>query len=61
MSSGQGKKRVKNLPVLHDEVKQKHTRLLTDTAWGKLQYAANNKGISISEIIEQLARMIDAD
>ena len=61
MSTGKGKKRVKNIPVLYDERKNRHTVLLTDTAWHKLQYIAELKGLSASEMIEQWIREIDGE
>lgn len=56
MSSGKGKKRVRNVPVLYDEVKKRHGILLTDTAWTLLSNEAQKKNISISEFIESWAR-----
>jgi macrodomain Ter protein organizer (MatP/YcbG family) len=46
----------RNIPILHDEVKQRHTIVLTPTVWGKLRTMANAKGMSISEIIEEWVR-----
>lgn len=51
-----GKKRIKGVPVLHDEVKKTHGMKLTDTAWDAIGEAATALGISRSELIEQLAR-----
>jgi hypothetical protein len=50
------KKKMKNVPVLYDELKTKRTINLTDTAWGLLKTRATKKGISISEHIETWAR-----
>ncbi|MEQ9667584.1 hypothetical protein [Coleofasciculus sp. G2-EDA-02] len=49
-------KRLKNIPVLHDEVKKKRTVVLTPTAWENIKKEAKRKGISASEVIEQWAR-----
>ena len=56
MSTRKGQKGQKNIPYLHDEVKTKRTVLLTPTAWENLKTKAEDKGISISELIEQWAR-----
>jgi len=61
MSTGKGKKRVKDLPVLYDERKNRHTVLLTDTTWQKLIQISKKKKISISEIIEQWAQLLDGN
>lgn len=61
MSTGKGKKRVKNTPVLHDEVKKRHGILLTDTAWKKLVDTAKLRDTSVSEMIEKWARSLTAD
>jgi hypothetical protein len=61
MSTGKGKKRVKNTPVLHDEVKKRHGILLTDTAWKRLVNVARLKNTSVSEMIEEWARSLTAD
>jgi hypothetical protein len=50
------KKKMKNVPVLYDELKTKRTVNLTDTAWSLLKDRATQKGISISEHIEIWAR-----
>jgi macrodomain Ter protein organizer (MatP/YcbG family) len=56
MSTRKGIKGQKNIPIFHEEVKQKHTIVLTPTAWDKLKLLSKNKGLSISEFIEQMAR-----
>ncbi|MBO3457848.1 hypothetical protein G7B40_019030 [Aetokthonos hydrillicola Thurmond2011] len=56
MSTRKGQKGQKNIPYLHDEIKTKHTVLLTPTVWEKLKTMAETKGTSISEIIEQWVR-----
>ncbi|BAY45416.1 CopG domain protein DNA-binding domain protein [Scytonema sp. HK-05] len=56
MSSKKGIKGQRNTPILHDEVKERHTVVLTPTVWTKLRAMADAKGISISEIIEEWVR-----
>ncbi len=56
MSTRKGIKGEKNIPIFYDEVKQKHTIVLTPTAWEKLKVLSKNKGLSVSEFIEQLVR-----
>ncbi|MBW4632170.1 MAG: hypothetical protein KME30_09775 [Iphinoe sp. HA4291-MV1] len=56
MSTGQGKKRVKNIPVLYDEPKKKRGVMLTDTAWQKIQELALKDKTSASEYLEELIR-----
>ncbi|MBG1261768.1 hypothetical protein F8S20_23055 [Nostoc sp. BAE] len=56
MSTGKGKKRVRNVPVLHDEPKKRRGVWLTDTAWHSIQEYAANHGISASECLEELIR-----
>jgi hypothetical protein len=56
MSTGKGKKRVRNVPVLHDEPKKKRGVWLTDTAWHSIQELAARKGVSASECLEELIR-----
>lgn len=53
-----GKKRLKGVPILHDEVKQTHGIKLTDTAWDEIGKAAIELGISRSELIERYGRNI---
>jgi macrodomain Ter protein organizer (MatP/YcbG family) len=50
------RKRLKNVPVLHNEVKKKRTVVLTPTVWENIKKEANRRGISASEVIEQWAR-----
>ncbi|MBG1262666.1 hypothetical protein [Nostoc commune] len=45
------KKRLKNIPVLHDEVKTKRTVVLTPTAWKNIKAEAANQKTSASELI----------
>jgi hypothetical protein len=53
MSTG---KRMKGVPVHHDELKTKRTINLTDTAWAILRLKSTEAKISISEYIETWAR-----
>ncbi len=52
------KKRLKNVPVLHSEVKQRHQIVVTPTAWENMRTEANGRGISISELIEEFGRSL---
>ncbi|BAY47158.1 CopG domain protein DNA-binding domain protein [Scytonema sp. HK-05] len=54
------KKRLKNIPVLHDEVKQRHQIVVTPTAWENMRNEAGRRGISISELIEEFGRGINS-
>jgi macrodomain Ter protein organizer (MatP/YcbG family) len=56
MSNRKGVKGQKNIPIFYDEVKQRHTIVLTSTSWEKLKTLSKNKEVSISEFIEQLVR-----
>ena len=56
MSTGKGKKRVKNQPVLYNELKKVHGISLTDYSWDKLRTMAKKKGLSVSEFVEQWLR-----
>ncbi|BAY81291.1 CopG domain protein DNA-binding domain protein [Calothrix parasitica NIES-267] len=56
MSTKKGQKRLKNIPVLHDEVKERHQIVVTPTAWNNMKSKASKEGLSISELIETLAR-----
>jgi hypothetical protein len=56
MATGKGKKRVRNIPVLHDQPKRKHTIWLTDDAWYSVQELAVKQKISASEYLEELIR-----
>jgi len=56
-----GKKRVKNQPILHDEVKKSRHVFLTPSSWEKMRTSAFDQGISISELIERWARKIEGD
>jgi hypothetical protein len=54
------KKRLRNIPVLHDEVKQRHQIVVTPTAWENMKSEAERRGISISELIEEFGRGINS-
>jgi predicted CopG family antitoxin len=59
MSTGKGKKRIKNTPVLYDEIKKQRGINLTDTAWENLARQAKTENISVSELIERYARKLN--
>ena len=54
-----GKKRMRNQPVLHDEVKQKRTIALTPTAWEILRKNAFIENLSMQEFLERIIRKSD--
>jgi hypothetical protein len=54
------KKRLKKIPVLHDEVKERHQILVTPTAWKNMKNEAGRQKISVSELIEEFARGINS-
>ena len=56
MQPQKGKKRTKNNPVLHEELKKKHGIWLTDSSWLGAREKALRNGLSASEYIEQLIR-----
>lgn len=60
MATKKGQKRLRNIPVLHDEVKERHQIVVTPTAWGKMNKEASRRGISISELIEGFGRGINS-
>lgn len=53
-----GKKRIRNVPVLWDEVKKTHGIKLTDTAWNAINQVAHEQGISASELVERWGRQL---
>ncbi|MDF5716414.1 MAG: hypothetical protein PUP93_21685 [Rhizonema sp. NSF051] len=55
-----GKKRKRNEPILHDELKTSRHLFLTPTAWEKLKAYAKKQEVSISELVETWARNIEA-
>lgn len=61
MTTGKGKKRLKNQPVFYDELKTLHSITLTPSSWLKLRKLAKSQGLSVSELIEQWARKLDGD
>ena len=56
MSTGKGKKRMKNSPVIHTELKKHRGVMLTNYAWQGIQKKAVYQNISASEYLEQLIR-----
>ncbi|MEO1373775.1 MAG: hypothetical protein AAFW70_05505 [Cyanobacteria bacterium J06635_10] len=56
MSTGKGKKRLKNIPVLHEEIKKQHGIWMTDSSWLGAKEKAVRNGLSISEYLERLVR-----
>ncbi|MDF5724676.1 MAG: hypothetical protein PUP91_30275 [Rhizonema sp. PD37] len=48
-----GKKRKRNGPILHDELKTSRHLFLTPTAWERLKVYASQQRISISELVEK--------
>jgi hypothetical protein len=60
MSTGKGKKRMKNVPVLYEENKKQRGVMLTDTAWSIAAIKAREENISVSELLERLLRKMAA-
>jgi hypothetical protein len=58
MATEKGQKRLKDIPILHDEVKTKRTVVLTPTAWENIRLEAQNRGLSASELIEEFGRRL---
>lgn len=58
MSRTMGQKRLRNIPVLHEEVKKTRCIKLTDTCWSSIMEAAQNRGVSASELIERWGRAL---
>ena len=56
MSTGKGKKRMRNQPVFYEEIKKTHGISLTDSSWLGIKEKALINGLSASEYIEQLIR-----
>jgi hypothetical protein len=56
MSKGQ--KRLRNIPVFYDEVKESHNIKLTKTAWSAINEVAKEQGISASELVERWGRQL---
>ncbi|MBR8834281.1 MAG: hypothetical protein DSM106950_09655 [Stigonema ocellatum SAG 48.90 = DSM 106950] len=61
MSTSKGKKRIKNIPVLHEQVKEQHSIMLTPITWKKLQALAIDADKSVSEYLETLIRQVNCD
>jgi hypothetical protein len=53
-----GKKRIRGIPILHDELKKTRGLDLTDTAWEIIAIASQVQGLSKSEFVEQWARAL---
>ena len=54
MTTKKGQKRLKNIPILHDEVKTKRTVVLTPTAWeNTIQYNTIYNTIQFNNTIQQ--------
>ncbi|MEH1900228.1 MAG: hypothetical protein V7L04_02090 [Nostoc sp.] len=58
MTTKKGQKRLKNIPILHDEVKTKRTVVLTPTAWQNIKDEAQRQHLSASELIEEWGRRL---
>ncbi len=59
MTTKKGHKRIKNIPILHSEVKERHQIVVTPTAWKNMKREASRRGVSISELIEEFGRTIN--
>ena len=57
MSTRKQIKGTKNTPFIHEEVKERHSIVLTPSSWGWLQEKAKTEGTSVSELIEQWVRV----
>ncbi len=56
-----GQKRIKGIPVLHNELKKTRGLDLTDTAWEAIAQAAKAQGLSKSEYVEQWAKKLERE
>lgn len=56
MSSRKGRKASKNAPLFYEEVKTKHSIMMTPIAWDLLQKHAQEHGVSVSEFLERWIR-----
>ncbi|WP_414590105.1 hypothetical protein [Scytonema sp. PCC 10023] len=54
------KKRLRDVPVLHDQVKERHQIVVTPTAWENMKREASRRKISVSELIEEFGRGINS-
>ncbi|MDJ0774487.1 MAG: hypothetical protein QNJ49_13870 [Mastigocoleus sp. MO_167.B18] len=62
MSTGKGKKRMKNQPVFYEETKKRKVVYLTESTWLGAKEKAFRNELSASEYIEQLIRKdLDAE
>jgi hypothetical protein len=61
MSRRKGQKAVRNVPLYHSEVKEKHLIMVTPTSWNKMKAEAQRQGTSISELIELWAQTLDGE
>ncbi|WP_083305639.1 hypothetical protein [Moorena producens] len=52
-SQKKSQKRMKGIPVLHDELKKPHNIMLTGTSWKWLQLSAKEAGVSVGEFVER--------
>ncbi len=55
-----GQKRLKNVPLLHDEVKKRRQIVLTPKAWENIKTEAKRRELSASELIEEFGRRINS-
>ena len=60
-STGKGIKRTKNQPVFYEELKKRRNIMVTNTAWDNLVKASDSMEISVSELIERVARNINVN
>ncbi|NJM71326.1 MAG: hypothetical protein HC862_14465 [Scytonema sp. RU_4_4] len=59
MSTQKGKKAIRGVPQLHEELKRRHTVWFTPTSWEKLQSKAASSGTSVSELLEKIAAELE--
>ncbi|WP_081403042.1 hypothetical protein [Scytonema hofmannii] len=50
------KKAIKNEPLLYDEKKIKKSIVITPSTWARMKVVADDRGISVSELIERWGR-----
>ncbi|EGJ33861.1 MULTISPECIES: hypothetical protein [Moorena] len=50
------RKRMRGVPVHHDELKKPHTVWLTGTTWKWLQLSARESNTSVGELVEKIIR-----
>ena len=56
MSTGKGKKRTRDKPVLYSSLKKQRTIWLTEELWEQIQDEAAKNGLSCSEYVETKLR-----